>query len=191
MAESVDALVSNTSGATRPGSTPGLGTRTCKMLFSTLAGSFFYNPSPLLSSLLPITFLPLRAGFCRRAKCRAGARLLFSIPLLPSPLGAFAVVRNAGVGGEASIPSSLFLSPSPSGEGRGEAPSSIVHRTSNFITLSLFHFITLPHWGSQRGGLIFLYNSPIPSNRLNAHLMHTECTLNAHRMHSLLHFICQ
>ena len=27
MAESVDALVSNTSGATRPGSTPGLGTR--------------------------------------------------------------------------------------------------------------------------------------------------------------------
>ena len=26
MAESVDALVSNTSGATRPGSTPGLGT---------------------------------------------------------------------------------------------------------------------------------------------------------------------
>ena len=27
MAESVDALVSNTSGETRPGSTPGLGTR--------------------------------------------------------------------------------------------------------------------------------------------------------------------
>ena len=27
MAESVDALVSNTSGATHPGSTPGLGTR--------------------------------------------------------------------------------------------------------------------------------------------------------------------
>ncbi len=27
MAESVDALVSNTSGATRPGSTPGLGTK--------------------------------------------------------------------------------------------------------------------------------------------------------------------
>ena len=30
MAESVDALVSNTSGATRPGSTPGLGTRLLK-----------------------------------------------------------------------------------------------------------------------------------------------------------------
>ena len=32
MAESVDALVSNTSGATHPGSTPGLGTKkTCKL----------------------------------------------------------------------------------------------------------------------------------------------------------------
>ena len=30
MAESVDALVSNTSGATRPGSTPGLGTQAQK-----------------------------------------------------------------------------------------------------------------------------------------------------------------
>ena len=33
MAESVDALVSNTSGATHPGSTPGLGTRTEKVYF--------------------------------------------------------------------------------------------------------------------------------------------------------------
>ncbi len=36
MAESVDALVSNTSGATHPGSTPGLGTRekeACFLLF--------------------------------------------------------------------------------------------------------------------------------------------------------------
>ena len=33
MAESVDALVSNTSGATHPGSIPGLGTKkTCKLL---------------------------------------------------------------------------------------------------------------------------------------------------------------
>ena len=33
MAESVDALVSNTSGATHPGSTPGLGTKeTCRIL---------------------------------------------------------------------------------------------------------------------------------------------------------------
>ena len=31
MAESVDALVSNTSGATHPGSTPGLGTETEKV----------------------------------------------------------------------------------------------------------------------------------------------------------------
>ena len=30
MAESVDALVSNTSGAIHPGSIPGLGTRSCK-----------------------------------------------------------------------------------------------------------------------------------------------------------------
>ena len=35
MAESVDALVSNTSGATHPGSTPGLGTKeTCNYRFS-------------------------------------------------------------------------------------------------------------------------------------------------------------
>ena len=38
MAESVDALVSNTSGAIHPGSIPGLGTKSCK--FST-CGSFF------------------------------------------------------------------------------------------------------------------------------------------------------
>ena len=51
MAESVDALVSNTSGATRAGSTPALGTRkTAKTLYSML-GRFFHNissPTPLL-----------------------------------------------------------------------------------------------------------------------------------------------
>ena len=41
MAESVDALVSNTSGATHPGSSPGLGTRLqkvecCKVKLATL-----------------------------------------------------------------------------------------------------------------------------------------------------------
>ena len=36
MAESVDALVSNTSGATHPGSIPGLGTRSCKFLLAAL-----------------------------------------------------------------------------------------------------------------------------------------------------------
>ena len=40
MAESVDALVSNTSGAIHPGSIPGLGTKSCK--FST-CGSFFVS----------------------------------------------------------------------------------------------------------------------------------------------------
>ena len=37
MAESVDALVSNTSGAIHPGSIPGLGTKSCKFL---TCGSF-------------------------------------------------------------------------------------------------------------------------------------------------------
>ena len=36
MAESVDALVSNTSGATHPGSIPGLGTRSCKFILAAL-----------------------------------------------------------------------------------------------------------------------------------------------------------
>ena len=36
MAESVDALVSNTSGAIHPGSIPGLGTRSCKFLLAAL-----------------------------------------------------------------------------------------------------------------------------------------------------------
>ncbi len=45
MAESVDALVSNTSGATHPGSSPGLGTRFKKQrdaLTSVNASLFFY-----------------------------------------------------------------------------------------------------------------------------------------------------
>ena len=43
MAESVDALVSNTSGGTRAGSTPALGTEeTTKMLNSTLSRFLFY-----------------------------------------------------------------------------------------------------------------------------------------------------
>ena len=37
MAESVDALVSNTSGAIHPGSIPGLGTRSCKFLLAALS----------------------------------------------------------------------------------------------------------------------------------------------------------
>ena len=58
MAESVDALVSNTSGATHPGSTPGLGTKglkaiLCEWLF---AGDFC-----------------LQGGFlCAGAECRRG-----------------------------------------------------------------------------------------------------------------------
>ena len=43
MAESVDALVSNTSGAIHPGSIPGLGTsKTAKKLNKLLAVFFFY-----------------------------------------------------------------------------------------------------------------------------------------------------
>ena len=45
MAESVDALVSNTSGAIRPGSTPGLGTsKTTKSLFKLLVVFFLFVP---------------------------------------------------------------------------------------------------------------------------------------------------
>ncbi len=42
MAESVDALVSNTSGATHPGSIPGLGTEAGKV--EKLSSLLFFNP---------------------------------------------------------------------------------------------------------------------------------------------------
>ena len=45
MAESVDALVSNTSGATHPGSIPGLGTETEKVF---QLSPFFYILNPLV-----------------------------------------------------------------------------------------------------------------------------------------------
>ena len=46
MAESVDALVSNTSGATRPGSTPGLGTKLESKSSASLVcrGFFLFSP---------------------------------------------------------------------------------------------------------------------------------------------------
>ncbi len=43
MAESVDALVSNTSGATHPGSIPGLGTESEKV--ERLSPTFLYSPT--------------------------------------------------------------------------------------------------------------------------------------------------
>ena len=43
MAESVDALVSNTSGATHPGSSPGLGTVTTKSWFQRLVVFLFMH----------------------------------------------------------------------------------------------------------------------------------------------------
>ncbi len=49
MAESVDALVSNTSGATHPGSIPGLGTETEKV-----------------EKLSPFSFLPVRNSLMPR-----------------------------------------------------------------------------------------------------------------------------
>ena len=52
MAESVDALVSNTSGATRAGSTPALGTRKPLQKFSTRVSSF----PPLKFGHLLVTF---------------------------------------------------------------------------------------------------------------------------------------
>ncbi len=42
MAESVDALVSNTSGATRAGSTPALGTRQGWRIAETFGSAFFF-----------------------------------------------------------------------------------------------------------------------------------------------------
>ena len=48
MAESVDALVSNTSGATRAGSTPALGTvENANIVYITLLAFFFFQNSPL------------------------------------------------------------------------------------------------------------------------------------------------
>ncbi len=58
MAESVDALVSNTSGAIRPGSTPGLGTESRKvshtfLLFSLSGG----HEVVLMTKKLPADYL--------------------------------------------------------------------------------------------------------------------------------------
>ena len=54
MAESVDALVSNTSGAIHPGSTPGLGTKQKAKLFiiKHLAFSYFINVPKLFPTIL-------------------------------------------------------------------------------------------------------------------------------------------
>ena len=51
MAESVDALVSNTSGATHPGSIPGLGTmKSCKwLIFNTCRISLFVKTSKMVT----------------------------------------------------------------------------------------------------------------------------------------------
>ena len=69
MAESVDALVSNTSGATHPGSIPGLGTETEKV-----------------EELSPFSFLPTRNPLAQRTARRTvhlqslgGDRTLFPI----------------------------------------------------------------------------------------------------------------
>ncbi len=53
MAESVDALVSNTSGATRPGSTPGLGTKLKKQSLASLmlARDFLFD---LINGLISV-----------------------------------------------------------------------------------------------------------------------------------------
>ena len=53
MAESVDALVSNTSGATHPGSTPGLGTMNTSKLEDLEVFLFYPTRFAALSSLSP------------------------------------------------------------------------------------------------------------------------------------------
>ena len=59
MAESVDALVSNTSGAIRAGSTPALGTyKFSNALQASTCRVFFFGVSSTLY-LLPSTFFPL------------------------------------------------------------------------------------------------------------------------------------
>ncbi len=57
MAESVDALVSNTSGAIRAGSTPALGTKKFLQvaLFEAIAGFFIYITGKLLAKSLWLT----------------------------------------------------------------------------------------------------------------------------------------
>ena len=52
MAESVDALVSNTSGATHPGSSPGLGTRLKKKEVVIVTASF--SVFPLETTIAPV-----------------------------------------------------------------------------------------------------------------------------------------
>ena len=60
MAESVDALVSNTSGAIRAGSTPALGTyKFSNALQASTCRVFFFGVSSTLY-LLPSTFFPLK-----------------------------------------------------------------------------------------------------------------------------------
>mgnify|MGYP004701442245 FL=1 len=56
MAESVDALVSNTSGAIHPGSIPGLGTKSCK--FSTCGSFFVFRYHLKEVSKLPLLLRP-------------------------------------------------------------------------------------------------------------------------------------
>ena len=60
MAESVDALVSNTSGATHPGSIPGLGTETEKVE-KLSPFSFFYPPE-----LIGFSGSPAKSGGLRK-----------------------------------------------------------------------------------------------------------------------------
>ena len=57
MAESVDALVSNTSGATRPGSTPGLGTKLKKQSSVKFYRGFF-SFNTIYSDWVPMRYLP-------------------------------------------------------------------------------------------------------------------------------------
>ena len=58
MAESVDALVSNTSGATRPGSTPGLGTKLKKQSLASemLARDFFVINMEVIVTLVRLVY---------------------------------------------------------------------------------------------------------------------------------------
>ena len=86
MAESVDALVSNTSGATHPGSIPGLGTKTEKV--EKLSPFSFLPAAPLGVAHSTATKSKAKFQYMKKyiANIVTGSRIAFSLPLLFIPL---------------------------------------------------------------------------------------------------------
>ena len=89
MAESVDALVSNTSGATHPGSIPGLGTKSLQKQQSAasfpLAALFLYYSTKIPPSLTKFLETPLYKGFEGRERFFLSLPNLSTISHVTSP----------------------------------------------------------------------------------------------------------